>query len=285
MSLAISPYVKLMRLNRPIGIALLLWPTLIALWLASYGAPSIKLFVIFTLGVLMMRSAGCVINDYADKEYDGHVTRTADRPLVTGLVSSKAAIILFVALLLVSFILILFTNLKTMLLAPIGAILAALYPFTKRFIQLPQVILGIAFAWAIPMAYSASGASLSWSCWLLFLATVFWAVAYDTQYAMTDKEDDLKIGVKSSAILFGEYDTLMILTCHFLMLSFFVILGLITDRGAFFFLGVFIALCFALYQQWLTRAKDPKACFKAFLNNQWIGAVLFIGTVFDFYFV
>lgn len=282
-SINLQGYVKLMRLHRPIGIALLLWPTLTALWIASHGMPSIKLFVVFTLGVVVMRSAGCVINDYADRNFDGHVERTKDRPLITGLVSTKEAMILFIILLLIGLILVAFTNLKTILLAPIAGLLAGLYPFTKRFIQFPQVVLGVAFAWAIPMAFSAASAPLSLNCWLLFLATIFWAIAYDTQYAMADKEEDLKIGVKSTAILFGEYDTLWIATCYFLMLSLLTIVGMLEDCGPWFYWGIFIALGIALYQQWLIRKREPLLCFKAFLNNQWIGFVIFLGTFLDMF--
>lgn len=275
-------YAILMRLHRPIGIYLLLWPALIALWLASGGAPSLRLVVIFTLGVLVMRSAGCVINDYADRNMDGHVARTKERPLITGIVSNQEAMVLFVVLLLISLFLVLLTNLQTILLAPIAALLAVIYPFTKRYIQLPQLVLGVSFAFAIPMVFTASNHPLNSACWLLFLATVFFALAYDTEYAMVDIEDDKKIGIKSSAILFGEYDKLWILTFHMLMLSCLLMLGVLQGRGELYYLGLLIALSFVLYQQWLIRSREPTMCFKAFLNNHWIGLILFVATVLDF---
>ncbi len=275
-------YAILMRLHRPIGIYLLLWPALIALWLASGGAPSLRLVVIFTLGVLVMRSAGCVINDYADRNMDGHVARTKERPLITGIVSNQEAMFLFVVLLLISLFLVLLTNLQTILLAPIAALLAVIYPFTKRYIQLPQLVLGVSFAFAIPMVFTASNHPLNSACWLLFLATVFFALAYDTEYAMVDIEDDKKIGIKSSAILFGEYDKLWILTFHMLMLSCLLMLGVLQGRGELYYLGLLIALSFVLYQQWLIRSREPTMCFKAFLNNHWIGLILFVATVLDF---
>ncbi len=274
-------YALLMRLHRPIGTLLLLWPTLMALWLASDGKPSWQNMMIFIFGTLLMRSAGCVINDFADRKVDGKVHRTKDRPLVTGNVSSLEALGLFTVLLLISFSLVCTTNLNTIILSFMGAFLAILYPFTKRFIHFPQVILGAAFGWAIPLAYSASEKSLNWECWLLFGATLLWAVAYDTQYAMVDLKDDQKVGIKSTAILFGHYDKLWIGLCHLLMLGLLTIIGYLNQLGIFYYIGILMAAIFALYQQWLIRDRAPIACFAAFLNNQWLGAVLFVGLFLD----
>ncbi|MBS0286537.1 MAG: 4-hydroxybenzoate octaprenyltransferase [Proteobacteria bacterium] len=280
----LKQYALLMRMHRPIGTLLLLWPTMVAVWLANAGSPSLKLVFIFAAGSLIMRSAGCVINDFADIEIDGHVDRTKQRPLITGSVTTLEALLLFVVLLLMGFSLILLTNPMTIALSLIAAALAALYPFTKRFVQFPQVILGAAFGWSIPMAFSASGAPLSAECWLLFFATLIWAIAYDTEYAMVDKQYDMKIGVKSTAILFGSWDKFWIGLCHIMMLSLLAAVGLRLELSEPFFIALLIALGLALYQQWLIRNRESALCFKAFLNNQWIGAVLFLGTLFSFLF-
>ncbi len=278
----LKQYALLMRLHRPIGTLLLMWPALIALWLANNGMPSWKLILVFVGGSLVSRSGGCVINDFADIEIDGHVDRTKQRPLITGKVSSIEALLLFILLISMGFGLILLTNPMTIALSLIALALAALYPFTKRYIQFPQVILGAAFGWAIPMAYSATGSALTIDCWLLFFATLLWAIAYDTEYAMVDKEDDIKIGVKSTAILFGKYDKFWIGVCHFGMLGILAVIGNHLELGETYFFGICIAAGLALYQQWLIRDRDPKACFAAFLNNQWIGAALFLGTLASF---
>jgi 4-hydroxybenzoate polyprenyltransferase len=277
-------FALLMRWHRPIGTLLLLWPALIALLLASDEMPSTALWIIFIVGTFIMRSAGCVINDFADKKFDGYVVRTKDRPIVSGKVSSTHALMLFALLLVIAFMLVCMTNLQTIALSFVAAFLALLYPFTKRYIQFPQVILGIAFGWAIPMAYSAQNHALTFDCWALFLATVLWAIAYDTQYAMVDKEDDLKIGVKSTAILFGKYDKFWIGFCHLLMLILLWIIGEHLQLNIFYYIGIIVAGILAFYQQVLIRHREPKACFQAFLNNQWIGAVLFIGTVTNEFF-
>lgn len=275
-------YGLLMRIHRPIGWLLLLWPTLIALWLASSGHPNPFIVLIFTLGVIVMRSAGCVINDYADQGFDGHVLRTKNRPMVQGQVSSFEALGLFVALILVAFLLVCFTDFQTVLLS-LGALgLATLYPFMKRYTYFPQVVLGAAYGWAIPMAYSAEHHALSLDCWLLYLATLLWAIAYDTLYAMVDKEDDLIIGVKSTAIAFGRYDKLMVWLCHMLMLGLFVVLGWLNARGWLFFLGIACAFGLARGQQWMIRNNDKQRFFRAFLNNHWLGFALFAGTLLDF---
>ncbi|MGE3320110.1 MAG: 4-hydroxybenzoate octaprenyltransferase [Candidatus Berkiella sp.] len=275
-------YGLLMRVHRPVGILLLLWPTLMALWIASNGHPQPVTVLIFTLGVIVMRSAGCVINDYADKDFDGHVTRTKGRPIVQGHVSSTEALGLFLVLVLLAFLLVCCTNVQTVLMSLGALILATLYPFMKRYTHFPQVVLGAAYGWAIPMAFCVEHHPLSIACWLLYLGTLLWAMAYDTLYAMVDKEDDLNIGVKSTAIAFGQHDKLMVWICHMFTLGTLVILGWYTSRGLFFFLGISAACCLALYQQWLIRNNDKDAFFRAFLNNQWLGFALFAGTFLDF---
>jgi 4-hydroxybenzoate polyprenyltransferase len=276
-------YARLMRLNRPIGTLLLLWPTLIALWLASNGAPSPKIVVIFTLGVIVMRAAGCVINDYADRHVDGHVQRTKARPIVNGDVAPREALGLFGALLCVAGLLVCCLDRQTILLSFVAVLLATAYPFMKRYTYYPQVVLGAAFGFAIPMAFSAEQAGLTPACWLLYAATLLWAVAYDTLYAIVDKEDDLKIGVKSTAIAFGHADKLMVWVFHMIMLGLIVILGVQTGRGVCFFLGIAVSFMLACYQQWLIKNNQKERFFKAFLNNHWLGFSLFAGTFIDFW--
>ena len=272
-------YLLLMRLDRPIGALLLLWPTLWALWLSSDGSPDAFVCAVFIVGVFVMRSAGCVINDYADRHIDPHVERTRDRPLAAGRVQPREALTLFAVLMLIALALVLTLNPLTMMLAVIGAFLAALYPFMKRFTYLPQVHLGLAFSWAIPMAYSAQTETVPPIAWLLLMANLIWTVAYDTIYAMVDREDDLKVGVKSTAILFGELDRVFIAG---MQLSVVVVLLLIAQQSALgwpFVLGLVLASALFIYQQWLIRQRQRAACFKAFLNNNWVGAVIFIGIV------
>lgn len=276
----IRPFWYLMRFHAPIGILLLLWPTLWALWLAADGLPSLSNLIIFTVGVIIMRAAGCVINDFADRKVDGHVKRTQHRPLATGEISSKQALVLFVVLIALAFSCVLFTNNYTVLLSVGGLGLASLYPFMKRYTHLPQVVLGAAFAWAIPMAYMAEIESLPSACWLLYLANMCWVIAYDTQYAMTDREDDVKIGVKSTAILFGRFDLLAI---SLFQLAFLGIWGYLTWFLALGYLmagGLCVAaLCF-IYQYWHTRNRQPQACLLMFKHNNWVGMILFITLVF-----
>lgn len=271
-----------MRLDRPIGWLLLLWPTWLALWAAASGAPSLKNIVVFTLGVIVMRSAGCVINDWADRRVDGGVRRTRHRPLVAGLVSEKEALRLFVLLLIIAFILVCFLNPLTIMLSSVAVIIATLYPFMKRYTHFPQFVLGAAFAWGIPMAYVAEINALPFSAMVLFFATVLWTMAFDTIYAMVDREDDLKIGVKSTAIAFGQYDTVAVglLQCSALLL--FGYWGVLSKLGIFYFTGFGIACGLSVYQQCLIRLREPQACFRAFLNSHWIGAVLFLGMSLDF---
>lgn len=270
-------YCRLMRIDKPIGSLLLLWPTLWALWLAGRGAPESWTLWVFVLGVFLMRAAGCVINDYADRHFDGHVKRTASRPLPSGMVSEQSAKALFVILALVSFALVLTLNTMTIWLSVGGLALAWIYPFMKRVSYLPQVVLGAAFGWAIPMAYSAVSESLPISCWLMFFAYLCWTVAYDTEYAMVDRDDDLNIGVKSTAILFGRYDTVIIGILQLLMLGAMVILGRIADLGAVFYWSLLVAAGLFVYQQTLIAGRERDNCFKAFRNNNYVGMALFIG--------
>ncbi len=277
-------YLKLIRFDRPIGTLLLLWPTLWALWLAAEGTPSVKNLFIFSVGVFLMRSAGCVINDYADRNIDSHVERTRQRPLATGDVAASEALILFAGLVLLAFCLVLFTNPFTIGLAFGGVLLASVYPFMKRYTYLPQVVLGAAFAWAIPMAYAAEKATLSTEIWLLYLATLVWTVAYDTIYAMVDRDDDLKIGVKSTAILFGEADKMIIALLQSLVVLLLILVGLHKELSMFYSLSVIAAAVLFVYQQHLIRYRDRDSCFKAFLNNQWVGLSVFAGLVLDYSF-
>ena len=270
-------YYLLTRLHKPIGILLLLWPTLWALWLAAEGVPSLPVLLVFVLGVVLMRSAGCVINDYADRAFDPQVRRTGERPLATGQVTPREALILFAVLCLIAFALVLTLNRLTIYLAFGALALAAAYPFTKRYTHLPQLVLGAAFGWAIPMAFAAVQDGLPKLAWLLFTVNVLWATAYDTFYAMVDREDDLKIGVKSTAILFGEADLLVIGILQILVLMGLVLVGRMAGLGLFFYLGLLVAAGLALYQQYLARQRAPAGCFQAFLNNNWFGAAVFAG--------
>lgn len=275
-------YGLLMRLHRPIGTLLLVWPMLMAFWFASKGQPRFTFVILFIVGAFVMRSAGCVINDIADRNFDGHVQRTKDRPLAAGNVSVKEASFLFFLLLMVAFAIVCCTNFYTVILSILGGFLAFCYPFTKRYIHFPQVVLGASFGWAIPMAYGAQNQSLPVECWLLFAATLLWAVAYDTLYAMVDREDDKKIGIKSTAIIFGAFDKFWIGLCHFLMLGLLVLVGQRLALKMPYYAGISLAMGLVLYQQWLIRDRDPQACFRAFLNNQWLGAFLFLGTILSY---
>jgi 4-hydroxybenzoate polyprenyltransferase len=270
-------YCRLMRIDKPIGSLLLLWPTYWALWLAGGQIPSLKLLVVFTLGVFFMRAAGCVVNDFADRRVDGHVKRTAHRPLPSGAVTEKESKILFVALVLVSFGLVLTLNAMTIWLSVAALALAWVYPFMKRFTHLPQVVLGMAFGWSIPMAYAAVSESLPLSCWLLFLANICWTVAYDTQYAMVDRDDDLRIGIKSTAILFGRFDKLIIGLLQLATLLLMVWIGYLNQLSGAYYWGVLLAGALFIHQQKLIALRERMPCFQAFLNNNYAGLVLFIG--------
>ena len=276
-------YARLMRLHRPIGSLLLLWPTLWALWIAGQGRPGGHVFTVFVLGVLLMRSAGCVINDYADRNFDPHVERTRDRPIAAGRVRPREALALFAALCLAAFALVLTLNRLTILLSFVGAFLAATYPFIKRYTHLPQFYLGMAFGWGIPMAFAAQTGGVPILAWVLFAANVCWAVAYDTAYAMVDREDDRKIGVKSTAILFGRYDRAMVFLFHLLTLILLALSGALSGLGLRYYAGLAAALGFALYQQHLIRERARDGCFRAFLNNNWFGAAVFAGLMLHYY--
>jgi 4-hydroxybenzoate polyprenyltransferase len=278
----LKDYAQLMRLHRPIGILLLLWPTLWALWIAGQGRPDLPVFVVFVLGVVLMRSAGCVINDYADRDFDPHVERTRDRPVAAGRVSPREALALFTVLCLIAFALVLTLNRLTILLSFAGAFLAATYPFLKRYSHLPQFYLGMAFGWGIPMAFAAQTGGVPDLAWILFAANIFWAVAYDTAYAMVDREDDLRVGVKSTAILFGRHDRAMIFAFHIVTIALLALTGALAGLGLGYYAGLMVASGFALYQQWLMRQRGRDGCFRAFLNNNWFGAAVFAGLLLDY---
>lgn len=273
---------RLARLDKPVGIFLVLWPSLWALWLAAEGAPSFKNLVIFVLGAIVMRSAGCVINDIADRKVDGHVKRTENRPLVTGEVSIQSAVIFFASLCGLAFILVLLTNAFTVYLSFGGLILASIYPYMKRHTYLPQVFLGLAFAWAVPMAFAAEIQALPPIVWLVFVTTVVWAVAYDTIYAMIDRDDDIKIGVKSTAILFGQADRAIIASLQVLVVLSLCLIGDQAKLGQFYFLAVVAASTLFVYQQHLIRLRYREECFRAFKNNHWIGLIIFVGLLLDY---
>lgn len=278
----LSHYLKLMRVDRPIGTLLLLWPTLWSLWIAAEGVPSIKNLVIFTLGCFLMRSAGCVINDYADRAVDGFVERTQHRPLATGAVQESEAIQLFVLLCALSFILVLFTNRFTVLLSFGGAALAFCYPFMKRYTYFPQVVLGAAFSWSVLMAFAAETNSLPKEAWLIYIAVTVWTVVYDTFYAMVDRDDDLEVGIKSIAILFGDFDRLITAFLQLFVVFVLMLIGYKFELGIVYYLSTIIAACLFTYQQLLIENREKPKCFRAFLNNNWVGAVVFIGIVVDY---
>ena len=280
----LEQYAILVRLNRPIGILLLLWPTMISLWIAAQGWPDPMVLAVFIMGVILMRSAGCAINDYADRDIDGSVARTRNRPIVSGKVSEKEALVVFASLSLCAFGLVLLMNKLTIMMSLVGVVLAASYPFMKRYHFLPQVHLGAAFGWTVPMAFTAQANELTPVTWLLFLATVLWTTAYDTMYAMADREDDLKIGVKSTAILFGPLDKMIIGIIQAMLILDLLLIGQRAELSGFYYAGVFAATALAAWQQYLITARDPALCFKAFLNNNWFGMVLFAGLVLDYQF-
>jgi 4-hydroxybenzoate polyprenyltransferase len=275
-------YEKLMRLDKPIGILLLAWPTLWGLWLSSDGAPNLMIVWIFTLGVVLMRSAGCVVNDYADRDFDPHVARTKDRPLAARKLSGKEALLLAAGLALLSLLLILpLRNTLLLELAVVAAFLAASYPFTKRFLAIPQAYLGVSFGFGIPMAYAAHQGSVPTMAWILLLANVFWALAYDTEYAMVDREDDLKIGIKTSAITFGRFDVLTVMLCYAATLAVLAYVGVTHGLGLAYYIGLLGAAGITGYHYTLIRGRQPALCFKAFLHNNWFGACVFAGMVAD----
>jgi 4-hydroxybenzoate polyprenyltransferase len=274
-------YMRLMRFDRPVGTLLLLWPTLAALWIAAAGRPSLALVVIFTLGTIVMRAAGCVINDYADRNLDAHVTRTRDRPMARKQVSEWEALALFAVLLAIALVLVLFLNDFTQRLAVGGAAIATLYPFMKRWTYLPQIVLGAAFSWGIVMAFAATGAGLGDAAWLMFIASVLWIVSYDTVYAMVDRDDDVRVGIKSTAILFGHADRAMVAAMQASTVAALALLGVRLQFGIAYFLGIAVAGALFVYQQRLIRDRKPANCFAAFRNNAWVGFALFAGTVIE----
>ena len=279
----INLYEKLMRLDKPIGILLLLWPTLWALWLSAQGRPDWMVVWVFTLGTVLMRSAGCVINDLADRKFDPHVERTKERPLASGKVSSKEALLLFGGLVLLAFCLILpFRSWYIVGLSVVALFLAASYPFTKRFFAVPQAYLGVAFGFGMPMAYAVQQGGMPGEVWWLLLANVFWAMAYDTEYAMVDRADDLRIGIKTSAITFGRFDVLAVMCCYVMTLSLIAWVGYARHMGWFFYGGLLVSAVIAVYHFTLIRQREPARCFKAFLHNNWIGASIFAGIALDF---
>ena len=278
-------YLRLMRLHRPIGIWLLLWPTLWALWIAGAGRPGPDVFAIFVAGTVLLRSAGCVFNDFADRNIDPHIRRTADRPLASGELASFEAIVLFIVLMLLALGLVLLTNQRTVLLAVVGALLAIVYPFMKRWIAAPQFVLGLAFAWGVPMAFAAqTGEPVPQTGWLLFMCALVWVVIYDTEYAMADREGDLKLGIQSTAILFGEMDIAIIAVLKVVLLGGLVLLGREVGLGLWFGIGLGAAALLDLRQLWLIRGRNPDGCLRAFANNAWFGGAVFAGIVLDYIF-
>jgi 4-hydroxybenzoate polyprenyltransferase len=284
MALRLREYARLMRLDRPIGIWLLLWPVLWALWVSADGHPDERLFVIFVIGTFVMRSAGCVMNDFADREFDPHVKRTADRPLAKQSISTAEALGLFAVLALVALALVIPLNRPTQVLALIGGVLAVTYPFLKRFFSLPQAYLGAAFGWSVPMAFAAQTGSVPPVAWVMFLSVVCWTTAYDTMYAMVDREDDLVIGIRSSAILFGRADRLIIGALQTGALGGLALVGLMAALGRWYWAGLAVAAALAIRQQVLIRARDPAQCFRAFLNNNLFGLAVFAGILLHYLF-
>jgi 4-hydroxybenzoate polyprenyltransferase len=277
-------YARLMRIDRPIGIWLLLWPVLWALWIAASGRPDERLFVIFVVGTFVMRSAGCVINDFADREFDPHVRRTADRPLARQSVSTAEALGLFAVLGLIALALLIPLNRPTQVLALIGGVLAVTYPFLKRFFSLPQAYLGAAFGWSVPMVFAAQTGSVPPQAWVMFLSVVLWTTAYDTIYAMVDREDDLVIGIRSSAILFGRADRAIVAALQVGALAGLAAVGLMNGLGRWYWYGLVVAAALAAHQQWLIRDRDPDRCFRAFLGNNLFGLAVFAGILLDYLF-
>jgi 4-hydroxybenzoate polyprenyltransferase len=280
----LNAYERLMRLDKPIGILLLLWPTLWALWIAARSQPHWLMLLIFFVGTVLMRSAGCVMNDIADRKFDGLVERTKNRPLATGEVNVKEACLLAAGLSLLAFGFVLMLNKTTILLSIAALFLAATYPLTKRFLVIPQAYLGLAFGFGIPMAFAATNDYIPLLAWVLLAANVAWAIAYDTQYAMVDRDDDLKIGIKSSAIFFGKYDVIAIMICYAIMLGLLAYVGKFMGYGRYYFVGLGAACLLALWQYATIKKRLKEDCFKAFLRNNWIGLSVFLGLVADYYF-
>jgi len=279
----LDAYERLMRLDKPIGILLLMWPTLWALLVAGKGQPDWKVVLIFITGVILMRSAGCVMNDIADRHYDGHIARTRNRPIVTGEVTVKEALLLAVGLSLCAFLLVCFLNKTTVLLSVIALFLAVTYPLTKRFLAIPQAYLGVAFGFGIPMAFAAVNDAVPAVAWWLMAANVCWAIAYDTAYAMVDRDDDIKVGIKSSALFFGRHDVLAIMVCYLIMLGMFVYVGFLSQFGPLYYTTLVAVFGLIVWQYQMIRTRNQARCFKAFLANSWIGCAIFVGFVAEYY--
>lgn len=277
----VEQYARLMRVDRPIGTFLLLWPTLWALWIAAEGSPDPDILLIFITGVFLMRSAGCVVNDFADRDMDPHVRRTRDRPLAAGRVSVKEALALFFLLCGLALALVLTLNRLTVYLALVGVMWTVIYPFMKRFVHFPQLFLGFAFSWGVPMAFAAQIGSVPRIAWIIFLANLFWVLVYDTMYAMADRKDDLAVGVKSTAILFGGCDRLIVGICQFITLLLLLRVGWLQRFDLYYYGALLFAAVMFCYQQWLIRNRDEAGCFQAFSNNAWVGAAIFLGLVLN----
>jgi 4-hydroxybenzoate polyprenyltransferase len=280
----LNAYERLMRLDKPIGALLLLWPALWGLWLAAYGFPDPDILLIFVTGTVLVRSAGCVVNDFADRDFDPYVARTRDRPLAAGLVRPWEALALAGLLFLVAFLLVLHTNRLTVMLSFVAVALTVIYPFLKRVFSFPQAWLGIAFGFSIPMAFAAQYGKLVPAAWAMMVANMFWSIAYDTEYAMVDREDDIRIGLKSSAILLGRYDVAAVVASHAIFLVLMAIIGWWQFLGILYYVGLIIAAGLVYYQYRLIRTRDRDACFKAFVNNNWLGCAIFVGLAADLYF-
>jgi 4-hydroxybenzoate polyprenyltransferase len=278
----LSLYMQLTRLNRPIGILLLLWPTLWGVWIAGAGQPAWNIVLIFVLGTVLMRSAGCAINDYADRDFDKHVQRTRERPVTSGRISPREALWVAASLAFIAFVLILPLNNLTLLLSFPAVFLAASYPYTKRFLAIPQAYLGIAFGFGIPMAFAAQLGSVPTVAWLLLAANVFWAIAYDTEYAMVDRDDDIHLGIHSSALWFGKYDVMAVMACYAITMALLAMAGLMIGAGVLYFAGLVLAAGIALYHYTLIKTRSREQCFKAFLHNNWFGATVFAGIAVDY---
>jgi 4-hydroxybenzoate polyprenyltransferase len=275
-------YAQLMRLDKPIGILLLLWPTLWALWFATNGKPELKFILIFIVGTVLMRSAGCVVNDYIDRHVDPHVARTKGRPLAAKKIPGKEALLLAGFLSLLAFALVIPLNRLTIILSFAALFLAVSYPFTKRFLAIPQAYLGIAFGFGIPMSFAAATNTVPAMAWLLLLGNIFWAMAYDTEYAMVDRADDIKIGIRTSALTFGKWDVIAVMICYTLFFALMIYAGMVYQRGGFYYAGIGVAVSMALYHYQLIKQREPAQCFKAFLHNNWLGAAIFSGLALDY---
>ncbi len=278
----LTEYERLMRLDKPIGTLLLLWPTLWAIWISSSGWPDWSVVLIFSVGTLLMRSAGCVWNDTVDVAFDRHVKRTRDRPLAAGTVTRKEALLLALVLALTAFSLVLFLNRLTIMLSFCALFVAMTYPYTKRFFAVPQAYLGVAFGFGIPMAFAAQYGMVSWLAWVLLAANILWAIAYDTEYAMVDRDDDLKIGIRTSAVTFGRHDVLAVMLCYAGMLGILAWIGWRLNLNLFYYAGLAVAAAMAVYHYFLIRRREREGCFKAFLHNNWLGAAVFAGIVLNY---